>query len=394
MRLGHYMVGLEEAVWALLYSDDGKLTGRTDYPERGLLLFLLTLIVVDLPLAWKKLRGGLEAEWIGYWLDLGRFHIGVSASRAAWAVSWLTDKAAERSVPLGELREGLGRLQFLAGPVEYIRPFLGPLYAWASIGPRFARPRLPVMVMLIMKYLAEELKGEHTMACEDPAVNLGEVFRMDAKAEGEKVVIGGWRVTEEANTHDAEWFSVTLTRATAPWAFARGEPFRTIASLELLGTLVSLMVLVPEVERRGDASALVSLTCSTDNQGNSFLLDRLLTTKYPLGIVLMELAHQMKRRRLLLRARWLPRLHTQEADDLTNDEFRHFDKEKRIPVDLAKLDFRVMNELFKVGDAYLEELEAHRAAAKRKAEAAGRTALAEDRKDKRRKPLCVTDPWK
>ena len=108
----------------------------------------------------------------------------------------------------------------------------------------------------------------------------------------------------------------------------------------------------------------------------------------------MELAHQMKRRRLLLRARWLPRLQNQEADDLTNYEYRHFDKEKRIPVDLAKLDFRVMNELFRVGDAYLEELEAHRAAAKRKAELAGRTGDAEDRKDKRRKPLCVTDPWK
>ena len=84
---------------------------------------------------------------------------------------------------------------------------------------------------------------------------------------------------------------MTLTRATAPWAYARGEPFRTIASLELLGTLVSLVLLVPVEDRRGDASALISLTCSTDNQGNSFLLDKLLTTRYPLGVILMELAH-------------------------------------------------------------------------------------------------------
>ena len=84
---------------------------------------------------------------------------GVSASRAAWASRWLTDKATEGRVRLGELREGLGRLQFIAGPVEYIRPFLGPLYAWASIGPKFARPRLPVMVFLILRYLARELAG-------------------------------------------------------------------------------------------------------------------------------------------------------------------------------------------------------------------------------------------
>ena len=154
MRLGHYMVGHHDALWALLYSDDGKLTGRTDYPERGLLMYLLTLILVKLPIAWKKLRGGSEAEWIGYVLDIKRFEVGVSASRAAWASRWLTDKAAEKTVRLGELREGLGRLQFLAGPVEYIRPFLGPLYAWASVGPRFARPRTPTMVVIIMLYLA------------------------------------------------------------------------------------------------------------------------------------------------------------------------------------------------------------------------------------------------
>ena len=350
MRVGHYLVGYENALWALLYSDDGKLTGRTDYPERGLLVFLLTIVLIDVPLSWHKVRGGEQVEWIGYWIDVGQFEIGVSASRAAWAVRWLTDKATEKTVRLGELREGLGRLQFLAGPVEYIRPFLGPLYAWASIGPKYARPRLPVMVLLIMRYLAEELRGNHTMPCEARAEHLGEVFRMDAKAEGEKVVIGGWKVKGDGNTREAEWFSLTLTRATAPWAYARGDPFRTIASLELLGTLVSLVLLVPVEERRGDASALISMTCSTDNQGNSFLLDRLLTTRYPLGVVLMELAHQMKRRRMLLRARWLPRDQNQEADDLTNDEFRHFDPKKRIVVELRDLKFRIMDSLFEVGD--------------------------------------------
>ena len=60
MRLGHYMVGVHDAIWALVYSDDGDMIGRTDlYPERGLLLFLLTLVLVDIPLSWKKLRGGI-----------------------------------------------------------------------------------------------------------------------------------------------------------------------------------------------------------------------------------------------------------------------------------------------------------------------------------------------
>ena len=391
MRLGHYMVGPEDALWALLYSDDGNLVGRTDYPERGLLLFLLTLVLIKLPLAWKKLRGGVKAEWIGYMLDIQRFELGVSESRALWASRWLSDKAAEKSVRLGELREGLGRLQFLAGPVEYIRPFLGPLYAWSSIGPRFARPKLPVMVVMIMRYLAEELKGNHMMPCEDPAENLGEVFRMDAKAEGSKIVIGGWRVKAGAQTKDAEWFSTELTSSTAPWAYARGDPFRTMAALELLGTLVSLVVLVPEVNQRGDKSGLITMSCSTDNQGNSFLLDRLMTTRYPLGVILMQLAHEMRKRRMLLRARWVPRLQNQEADDLTNDEFRHFDLAKRIPVDLKDLGFQIMTDLFGVGDAYVEALDKERAELKAKAQS--RSVKTSEKESKRRRPLRESDPW-
>ena len=54
-------------------------------------------------------------------------------------------------------------------------------------------------------------------------------------------------------------------------------------------------------ELTGESSAVVGLSCGTDNQGNSHLLDWMFTTKYPLGVVLMELAHQMRIRRLVLR---------------------------------------------------------------------------------------------
>ena len=185
---------------------------------------------------------------------------------------------------------------------------------------------------------------------------------------------------------------MTLTRATAPWAFARGEPFRTIAALELLGTLVSLVVLVPVSERKGDASGLVSMTCSTDNQGNSFLLDKMFTTRCPLGVVLMELAHQMRLRRTVLRARWLPRLQNQEADDLTNEEFRHFDPRKRIPVDLKELGFKVMDKLFEAGDEYLSDLEVMRAAEKRRA-ASKKEAAAASLSRKKAKKLRELEPW-
>ena len=117
------------------------------------------------------------------------------------------------------------------------------------------------------------------------------------------------------------------------------------------------MVLVPPVDPRGETLAVLSLSCGTDNQGNSHLLDRMLTTKYPLGVVLMELAHQMRVRRLVLRAHWLPRLENEEADALTNFDYRHFDAAKRIEVKLEELEFKVLNELFKEGEEYVAALE-------------------------------------
>ena len=289
------------------------------------------------------------------------------------------------------MREGLGRIQFIAGPIEYIRAFLGPLYAWASIGSRWAKPRLPVMIVLILRYLAEELRTINVVPCEKHSEQIGEVFRLDAKADNQGVVsIGGWRTKGSKTTKDAAWFSVQLTRVNAPWAFARGEPFRTIASLELLGALVSLIVLVPEGDMKGDRAASLSLSCGTDNRGNSYLLDRMITTKYPLVVVLMELAHQMRRRRLTLRAHWLPRDQNEEADALTNFDFRHFDVAKRIDVDLAKLEFGVLNELFSCGEEYMGQLEAERTSARKKAE---RAKGKPDRKLRPEERLKVTQPW-
>ena len=123
-----------------------------------------------------------------------------------------------------------------------------------------------------------------------------------------------------------------------PWACARGEAFRAIASLELLGALVSVMVLIPLDESFFATKGLATLSCGTDNQGNPYLLGRLMTTKFSLVVVLMKLSCQLSPRRSCLHARWVPRLQNQEADALTHGDFRHFDGALRIPLRLENLD--------------------------------------------------------
>ena len=57
---------------------------------------MLVLVMVGTPLAWHNFRGGVTQEWFGFWLDVGRFELGISAFRAAWAVEWLERKARKR----------------------------------------------------------------------------------------------------------------------------------------------------------------------------------------------------------------------------------------------------------------------------------------------------------
>ena len=58
-----------------------------------------------------------------------------------------------------------------------------------------------------------------------------------------------------------------------------------------------------------------------------------------------------------MRANWIPHLENQEADDLTNLEFKSFEARHRIDVDLDRLEFGVRNELLEVGDAYVQEID-------------------------------------
>ena len=115
-------------LWPLLYSDDGWLIGRREKYHVDLVLDLFILVVLGAPLAWHELRGGVQSEWVGYALDVGRFAIGISESRVQWAVMWLWDKIAEDRIQFSEFRKGLGLLQFIAGPLEHVRPFLEPVY--------------------------------------------------------------------------------------------------------------------------------------------------------------------------------------------------------------------------------------------------------------------------
>ena len=104
----------------------------------------------------------------------------------------------------------------------------------------------------------------------------------------------------------------------------------------------------------------------------------------------MEVACQLGLRNATLRANWLPRLQNEEADALTNSDFRHFTLSGRVPVKLEESKLIVLNELFQTGDAYVTELAALKTQAERARES---SAPAGAKKSKKPIPLREKDPW-
>ena len=61
---------------------------------------------------------------------------------------------------------------------------------------------------------------------------------------------------------------------------------------------------------------------------------------------------------MAIRAHWVPWLHNEEADALTNGDTRHFSENLEVKVDLEKMKFGVLDHLLQVGEAYFLEVEA------------------------------------
>ena len=356
--------------WQLTFADDIRFQshGPTKYTDLLFAIFVWTL--VGSPFSWKKCRGGLALHWIGYFQDYSRFEIGISESRANWIVDWGERIINEGVVLIRNLVQGLGRLGFASGVLEWYRPFLAPIYSWAAVTPGGAMLAIPPMLRLVLGWIIREFKsGRRTTPCKAPRKSLGVIFKTDAKGETDYVVLGGWECKNGTPKGQARWFSIRLSALEAPWLFTRGHGSRTIASSELLGSLLGVHLFVPlDLEHAGEA--YTECTGLTDNLGNAYVVQRLLTTKMPLAAVLMQLATMLSERALWLNLTWTAREFNTEADQLTNEDFSGFDLALRIPVVWAELPFHVLSDVLAQGESFAAEIEAKKAAKKLEASAA------------------------
>ena len=339
-RTFHKVLPPKMLLYLLLFADDGLLLAAGEDYHRQIISLFLYLDLMEVPLAWKKTRGGFQAEWIGYQVDLDTWRLGVSEKKVRWLSEW-TERILEEGRLMGrEFRAGVGRLGFLAGALAGARPFLAPLYAVSARVKGSSYVELHLAVKLAIKFFTDWVAAE---PMKEPKVQpkvAGEVFRIDAAADQDGITVGGWEVFGAKEPKEARWFSVKVTRKSCPWLYLKGEPFRTIAAAELLAVTLAVMVFKEGAAWR-DCEGRFSIT--------GFI-------KFPLSLVLMELAYQMAGLNATLSLSWIPREQNEEADDLTKNRFEKFDPKKRIEVNLEEIGFKVIPVLAEVAGRLDEEI--------------------------------------
>ena len=98
-------------------------------------------------------------------------------------IKWITEALGKGSILVRHLADVLGRMQYAALVLQYLRPFLGPIYAWTSAVPGGACLPMPGAIKLILVSVKKMLEAGPTMIpCRAPTAVRNLELGADAKA--------------------------------------------------------------------------------------------------------------------------------------------------------------------------------------------------------------------
>jgi hypothetical protein len=358
VRCTYGLLGKAHPIELLTYVDDLLFLSGSKEERYATVFAIFIFRLFGLPFKAQKFRGGFKVDWIGLHLCCKTFAVGLSPDRAAWMVQWIQKVLANGWVATCDMAMALGRLNFAITALIFEKPFLGILYMWTSTIIRSTKKvaTLPWAVRLVLQWICERFTASDGMQrVLPPPIETEDWFRSDAKAEDGRATIGGWECKGGVHPSQARWFFVEVTADWAPWAFSKqGDPKRVIATLELLGTILCLHLFKNEYHP-GD-SGYVNVAGGTDNAGNTFAMKKLMSTKWPLTVLLIELAEISRQNAIQLHLRWVPRDSNQEADDLTNQKFGAFNPELRVECVPAKIDWLVLPRIMCQSQRLYEEV--------------------------------------
>lgn len=202
-------------------------------------------------------------------------------------------------------------------------------------------PQTVSVVLLLISKMLE--RGFNRTSGRSPLQGGSQAFRTDAKCEANRIVFGGWELTNGADPKQARWFALEVSPEEVPWLFDTEHlPSRSTVA-ELLASLIAL-----EVFGHFEAGARprqVVLEAGTDNLAKEHITRKGASNKFPLFYVQMQLGLKCYLHGLVFQLRWRPRETNVEADDLTNLRFDRFTMALRCQVNWKGLDWSMMEEL-------------------------------------------------
>ena len=86
-----------------------------------------------------------------------------------------------------------------------------------------------------------------------------------------------------------------------------------------------------------------------DNRGNAYVVSKLMSTKFPLCAILLELLEQLDARGSWFKLALAPRDQNQEADALTNGHYHDFSPGNRIALDPGAMEWKVLDSMLAAG---------------------------------------------
>ena len=164
-RLTQYLISRYATTWIMLLADDYHVEVGGPHFRPALLVFFLLCEVLGCPLSWNKTDGGTVTNWVGFELLPKEHALGLTERRAAWVVKWARETAAAKVIHVRAFEEALRRIVFATSALELLRPFLSPLYAFATSGPRDSVRPILAYVAFFLRFLAEAVERERHSQC-------------------------------------------------------------------------------------------------------------------------------------------------------------------------------------------------------------------------------------
>eukprot|EP00971_Amphidinium_carterae_P350444 6491545-Amphidinium_carterae.1 len=311
---------LTNGSYNLVYVDDFLLLHQSANADRDRLSVLILMLILGVPLSWKKLQFGQLLEWIGIEINLREWTVRPSPDKLAHITSFLDLIAQGSSIQVKPLRRVMGVLAWYTGIIPHLKVFLGPLYAWLHALQGSGRPSKHLRA--IARAFMSALHMPVSKPCEFYQQSQGE-GATDAGADSTSATIGGWWAsTPGMPKHKVIWFAEPITSQLQPWAWATGNPQHKVAALELYANLVLLHMVRDELD---GCHATWRIRSTTDNQANAYGLHRWSLKGWPNYLILMEIALLAQQHHIYPAVSHTSRDNNTWADQLTHLEFQGFD---------------------------------------------------------------------